>query len=338
METRRGSWIAAVAAALAALSSGVVAQEDISGTWAGTLAVGPGTELEIHFVLTPAAGGGYSAVVTSPDPGGVQNMPASRVTFESNRLSLDVEALSGAYEGTLADGTITGEWRQEGTSIPLALVPYEAPVLSQAAIDALAGEWVGRIETPAGGLAIVYRFEKDTAGKLVGSLDSPDQGVRGLQITEIEVAEGELSLRVPRVGAEYTATLATAEMTGTWSQQGASMPLNMSRGEFTPTVTTLDLSAEAMADVAGAWKGTLGPLEVVFRFEETADGDYVGYLDVPAQGASDVPITTATYFEDRLTVHIAAIGASYWGDVSGSEMSGEWTQGPGTNPLTLARQ
>lgn len=337
-----------VATMLAALAAPAGAQQDISGTWAGELAVAPDTELEIHFVLTRTADGAYTAIVTSPDPDGVKDVPASAAHFEGGRLSLTVDALSGAYEGTLADGAITGEWRQQGTSMPLVLAPFEPAVLSQEDIDLITGQWVGTLSPPVGELTIVYRFETDADGELVGFLDSPDQGARGIAISNIELVDGELSFRVARINGEYTAVIDGDEMTGTFTQ-GQPLPLNMTRGEFTPSVTTLGLSGEQMAEIGGTWTGTLdapaGPggetrtIELAIRIETTGDGGSVGFLDVPAQGVSDMPVSAVSYAADgRLMISFLSMRAAFAGDVSGDVATGEWTQGPAATPLTLTRQ
>ncbi|MBN1238658.1 MAG: hypothetical protein JXB36_09155 [Gammaproteobacteria bacterium] len=333
------------ACVLAVLSMPAGAQQDVSGTWAGKLAVAPDTELDVHFVLTRTTDGAYTAMVTSPDPGGIKDVAASAVSFDGSTLSVTVDALSGAYEGTLADGRITGEWRQQGTAIPLALMPYEAPVLSQAEIDLLLGQWTGKL-TAGAELTIVFRFETGEAGELVGFVDSPDQGVRGIPISNIELADGELTFRIPRVNGVYTATVDGEAMTGTWTQ-GQPLPLNMTRGELAPSVPSLDLSAEDLAALEGEWRGMLdvpGPdgqtraLELSIRIEETESGESVGYLDVPAQGVSDLPVSALSFADDgRLTISFLSLRAAFAGDVSGDEAVGTWTQGPLAVPLTLRR-
>lgn len=424
------------------------AQEDISGIWAGDLSIGPDTTLEIHFVLSLQADGTYTAILTSPDPDGVQDMPATDVSFEANRLSLSVDALSGRYQGTLADGTISGSWTQPGGPIELNLVPYVEPVLSDADKALLRDSWVGKLEIPTGALTIVFRFEDGPDGELIGFLDSPDQGANGIAVSNIEFADGTLELRVPQIGGEFSAAVAGDGMQGTWTQQGQGMPLNLTRGEYAPagielsaeaiarlegswvgrlanaagaslavvfrfetdedgafaafldspdqgangipiteisvdadqlsltipavqgsftatlgdaeiagtwrqgpteqpltltrgeyapTVTALDLSDAAMERLAGTWRGQMGPLELIFRFERTGDGLPVAFLDVPAQGASGLQVAMASLEEDQLTIAVSAVGANYTGTVSGNEISGEWQQGPATNELILTR-
>lgn len=315
------------------------AQQDISGTWAGDLAVGSDTTLEILFVLTLQPDGSYSGVVTSTDPEGIQDMPATSVSFEANQLVLAVEALRGRYEGTFADGGFSGTWIQPDGSIPLELAPYVAPVLTDADKDLLRGSWVGALELPIGKLAIVFRFESDADGEFVAFLDSPDQGANGIPISNIELDDGHFEFRVTAVGGSYTATLADGRMDGTWSQ-GQDMPLVMERGEYTPE--GLELSDEAFSRLEGSWVGQVsnpagGVLNVVFRFERDQDGNVAAFLDSPDQGASGIPINEVTLDGDQLSLTITAAQASYAATFTDDRIEGTWSQGPGQQPLVLAR-
>lgn len=444
MKIHRMTWT------LLLLSGAALAQQDISGTWAGVLAVAPDTNLNVHFVLTRQADGAYSAVLTSPDPNGIKDVAVDSVSFDSNHLMMSVDALSGSYDGMLADGEITGEWKQQDTSIPLNLAPYEEPVLTQAEIDTLTGSWTGPLNTPAGSLSIVFqfetgddgefagfvsapeqgggrakmsviqlaedggllirvdqaglefpgtldgdqivgtwkqggqslpitlsrgeyqapdvsaglsdadkqrlegswvgkvssprgeltivfRFETGDDGHFAGYLDSPDQGARGIPMSELAVADGTLSVKVARAQLEYSAPLGDTEMSGTWKQAGGEQTVTLTKGTYTPG-TALELSAEAMEQLAGAWSGELGPLTVTIRFQTNAAGSPVGFLDVPAQGVMDVPVTSASLADGNLTLAITGLGVQYTGSLSGAEITGTWNQGPGSNPLTLTRQ
>jgi hypothetical protein len=98
-----------LACLLVGLSSLAAAQDDIAGTWSGMLPAGPDTTLEIHFVLSRDAAGGYSTVLTSPNPGGIQDLLATSTSFSDGQLVIAVDDLAGRYEGTVANGRISGE-------------------------------------------------------------------------------------------------------------------------------------------------------------------------------------------------------------------------------------
>ncbi|MGW8369285.1 MAG: hypothetical protein ACWGPN_11480 [Gammaproteobacteria bacterium] len=425
------------------------AQDDISGTWSGRLDAAPDTSIEIHFILA-RADDGYSTVLTSPDPNGIKDVPATSTSFEDGLLTIEVGELSGRYEGTYEDGQFSGNWQQQGAEIPLVLAPYVERVLTEESknmlrgswvgeltapqaqvtlaivfrfedddsgefvgyldspdqgangiaatdvmlndgilefsvpqigatyrgtisgdtidgiftqlgmplplvvmrgeyvtkgldlspevIEQLEGSWVGRVKNAAGAtLPIVFRFETDDAGKMQAYLDSPEQGATGIPISEVALEQGQLSLVIPAARASFTATVSADEMQGSWAQGPQSQSVTMTRGEYEPSVVGLDLSAEAMERLAGTWRGQMGPLELSFRFESSADGTPVAFLDVPAQGVSGLPVSEVSLEGDQLTAGIAAVGATLTGTLAGDEITGQWRQGPANNALTLVR-
>jgi len=439
-----------LAALLIATTGQILAQDDISGTWAGMLPVGPEATLEIHFVLTRAADGSYSAVLTSPNPDAIQDAPANSTRFADGHLELAVDSLAGRYEGDLANGRFTGNWIQQGTAIPLELAPYVERVLSDEASAILRGSWVGNLSVQTLSLPIVFRFEDNDAGEFVGFLDSPDQGANGIELANIQMENGELSFDIPQIRGNYvgsldgevidgtfnqlglpapaeldmtrgeyvsrgldlpqtsrdrlegswvgrvdnaaggtlaivfrfetaengafqayldspeqgatgvpigevvlagdsltieipaarasfTATLSADAMTGNWAQGNMAQPVTMSRGEYVPVVAVLDLPDAVMQQLAGTWRGDMGPLELIFRFETNAAGDKLAFLDVPAQGASGLSVADVQLSGNQLTLTVAAVGATVTGTLSGNEIQGTWAQGQGSNPLTLTR-
>lgn len=105
----------------------VFAQTDLTGTWQGKLAISPNEKMTIQFTLAKQANGSYTALLNSPDSGAIKNVPATGVKFAAGILTIDVASLSGSYKGTVGKGIITGEWKQEGSAIPLVLTTYKAP-------------------------------------------------------------------------------------------------------------------------------------------------------------------------------------------------------------------
>jgi len=98
-------------------------------------------------------------------------------------------------------------------------------------------------------------------------------------------------------------------------------------------------------DVAiGTWAGTLvaGPqqLQIVFHVARDGGGTLTGSMDVPAQGATGIPLTTVTSVDGTLSMTFPVPGGgSYEGtfDESGDMISGTFTQGGQPFPMDLAR-
>ena len=321
----------------------VLAAESITGTWQGKLVTSPGAELVIQFVITQEPNGAYSVVLNSPDQGGIKNVKASSVVYTSGSLKLDVAELSGSYEGVLKDGKIDGKWKQEGTSFPLILSPYEKPILSKKDMDKLLGAWNGKLTLPGGSLTIVFRFERTEKGEFTGSLDSPDQGGYGIPVTDISISDGDFILKIPRINAEYKGKMTNNEITGKFTQVGNAMPLNLKKGEYKTETYKLTLPKEAMDQLLGEWNGPLtmpigGSITAVFRFEQAKNGDFSGFIDLPDQGANGIPITEAILSDGKLILKIKSLGGEFTGELSKDKIVGNWTQtGMNSAPLALNR-
>jgi hypothetical protein len=323
----------------AVLGAPAAAQTNLAGTWQGELQPTPDTKIRIHFVITARPGAQYGVVVTSPDSGAIKDVAATNVTFADNRLSIDVPELSGGYAGILRDGVIEGEWSQEGSKLPLDLRPFETPVLTPADIEALRGEWVGKLSpAPELALTLVLRFSTAEDGTFRAVLDSPDQNTRDLPVTDVALDDGQVSLKVPAVRGEFAGRLAGDEIVGQWSQLGRSLPLTVKKGQYIAQAAYLDLPAAVRTQLAGRWTGMVGPLSAVFRFETDAQGRTLGFLDVAAQGASGIPITEASFADGTIRLRVASVGGQLSGTLAGSRITGEWTQLGMTTPVTLARE
>ncbi len=89
------------------------------GTWEGAINFGG----QLRLTLTISNGkAGAEAVMVSLDQGNA-NIPVTTITQKGTKLSLDVKAVGGGFEGEMnKEGTqINGMWSQLGQSTPLLL-------------------------------------------------------------------------------------------------------------------------------------------------------------------------------------------------------------------------
>jgi hypothetical protein len=119
---RLPSLIASLAAALA-LAGAAYAQEvkGVDGDWTGKLDVGGGQTLTVIFHIK-TADGKTGVTLDSPDQGAA-GIPVAGIKRDGQKVSMDVQAVMGGYEGTLAaDGkSIAGTWSQGGAQLPLVV-------------------------------------------------------------------------------------------------------------------------------------------------------------------------------------------------------------------------
>ncbi len=110
--------------ALAAVPVGVLlAQQDVVGTWQGTLQPPNGKELRIVMKISKADDGALSGTAYSIDQGG-QPIPMTPVTVQGSNVKMTIPAIGGSYEGKLSeDGkSMEGKWSQGPGSVPLNVV------------------------------------------------------------------------------------------------------------------------------------------------------------------------------------------------------------------------
>ena len=108
----------------------------------------------------------------------------------------------------------------------LAVAVAVAPAPAQAAPD-ITGAWEGRITVGGQSIRIVFNVAADGAT----TMDSPDQGARGIPATS--AVEGRtVRFTVPAIGGRFEGVLAEdgRSLTGALAQGGMNVPLVMQRG------------------------------------------------------------------------------------------------------------
>lgn len=101
----------------------------------------------------------------------------------------------------------------------------------------LGGSWVGKLKLPNGiQLTIVFNLQK-TGNDYSGTLDSPDQGAKGISCGKIEIENDSISIDVPAIVGNYTGKINydDKKIAGYWNQAGSSFELNL---EYTKEIVT----------------------------------------------------------------------------------------------------
>jgi hypothetical protein len=331
---------------LAALVAGSSFAEEITGLWQGKLGLSSNQTVDVQFDIRKATDGRYTATLNSPD-GPIKNVAADSVTWAANKLTVAVSALSGAFEGELKGGNLDGKWTQPGNVLPLVLAPYRKPRLSEAAVKSLEGGWNGLVTLPIGTQTLITRFQADENGEMSGVLAVAEMPGAELPMSNIEFADNKLSFKVPRLQAQYTGTLSNNAFTGTWKQPGPAMPpeglaVKLSKGDVAATVYPLKLDSASYAVLNGKWQGRLetspqaqkASSTIALRFEANPSGQYVAFVDVPEQGAKNVPVSEATFIDNTLSLKLVSPAVRLMFSFSGTTLTGTWNG----SPLVLKRQ
>ena len=108
-----------------------------------------------------------------------------------------------------------------------------AAVTGQAQVNkttTLLGSWTGKLKAGAMSLTLVLHLEQ-ADGYVLVTLDSPDQGAKGIPMYKEYLSDDSLAVKVENLGMTYRAKLKDGKLDGTFTQMGASLPLVLSRGE-----------------------------------------------------------------------------------------------------------
>ncbi|MGH9733267.1 MAG: hypothetical protein ACRD8A_01595 [Candidatus Acidiferrales bacterium] len=220
-----------LALALLVLSTAWPARsQSVTGEWRGALKVAS-TELHLVLHVSSDKAGVLHASLDSVDQGAF-GIPVTSVTLKGSKLEFNVASIHGSYEGVLKSGgqSLNGTWTQ-GQSFPLNFtraVPQPKPV-KPSEID---GAWAGALQAGPNKLRVVFHIFNTEDG-LHGTMDSPDQGAKGIPITSVARKGPHVTIEVRSIGGKFDGTVnqAQTEIQGTWTQGGSSLPLALDRAK-----------------------------------------------------------------------------------------------------------
>jgi len=152
----------------------------------------------------------------------------------------------------------------------------------------VAGTWLGKLTAGGSSLRIVFNIRVEN-GAYAATMDSPDQGVKGIPVSKVTRAGPAVNIEVKAIGGIFSGELTGdgTKISGTWKQSGMSFPLSLTKqstefsGSKPDAKPTQSQSAAATPEAApsGAEGGT-------------ADG--VAGEAAKGAKASDVPYGEAT--------------------------------------------
>jgi hypothetical protein len=118
------------------------------------------------------------------------------------------------------------------TTLALLGLPLVPSAWATATEVSLAGTWHGRLQQS---LRLVLHFEQGADGGYSGSLDSPDQGAKGIPFGDISERGESLFVSVPSLQSKMVARRVSADsLAGEWRQGGMKLPLGLGRGAPEP--------------------------------------------------------------------------------------------------------
>lgn len=105
------------------------------------------------------------------------------------------------------------------TSVVFAMMAFAA--------NAQEGTWNGELNVMGNKVPLVFNFSTNGC-----TIDSPSQGVNGIQAEKTVKDDGTISVKVGMIGATFEGKMTDGEIKGTYIQNGFSLPLTLKPGKL----------------------------------------------------------------------------------------------------------
>ena len=204
------------------------------------------------------------------------------------------------------------------------------------------GHWEGSLSVQGKELRVAIDLVAK-GDKWEGAAAFPDMNATGLVLSPIAVKGEAVTFSVQGAPGDPT-------FKGTVSKDARAMSGDFTQGPVSGTFT-LAWKGEAKLEAPvknaaigkefeGAWEGTLDvngtSLRLTLALTNQAGGA-TGTMVSLDQGGAQIPLRVIETTGAHIKFTVPAVGGSYEGDVKDGQMVGNWTQGPGTLPLTFKR-
>lgn len=133
--------------------------------------------------------------------------------------------------------------------VTIALLVLAAACAARA--QDVVGDWKGTLKSGGTELRLIVHITKADDGSLKATMDSIDQGAKGIPISSISLKDYKLSFTSAAIHGSYDGTVnkAATEIKGTWSQ-GTPLPLDLTRASKTAKT---EHNPVEPPDIDGAW-------------------------------------------------------------------------------------
>jgi len=207
----------------------------------------------------------------------------------------------------------------------------------------ITGDWEGDLEVQGMKLRILFHVNKD-GDTYTATMDSPDQGQKGIPTDKATYDNGELTIGISQAGMEFKAKPNEdySSIEGTWKQMGMDLPLKMVRAG-TMKSDVVVIKSDKVDKVSGDWNGLLKVqgMELPLIIHVSAEGDVLtATMDSPNQGATGIPVKEVFHKDGSFEFKIPAMGISYVGkpDADFQNIEGKFSQMGQNIDLTLTKK
>jgi uncharacterized protein len=114
----------------------------------------------------------------------------------------------------------------------LATIVTLGNCLAQQNLQTIAGSWNGTLNIGSTKLRLVFHISTNPDGTLTATMDSPDQGAKGIPVTSARLTQDSLHLDIKAIGGSYAGRITGPEtIDGHLTQAGQTMHIPLTKGE-----------------------------------------------------------------------------------------------------------
>ena len=229
-----------------------------------------------------------------------------------------------------------------GGFLAIAVLVASGLTLAQSAPPP-SGRWEGAIQVPGQELKVEIDLA-EIGGKWQGRIAIPVQNMKDFPLSDITVKGDAVSFAMKGIPGhpQFNGTVSKEGkvLSGDFIQGGGTMPFSLTRtgdAKFDPPPKSTPVAKE----VEGTWEGTLNvngkTLRLVLKLANQGDSGAGGTLISVDQGNAEIPLGAVTQTGSKLKVMVPAVQGAYDGELKDGQLTGTWTQGPLSLPLTFTR-
>ncbi len=317
-----------------------VPTDPLLGEWVGKLDV-QGRNFTVVFRYNKNKDGKFTGLLDIPEQN-AKDLPVTEVTLAGDEVNFAVQPIQLKYKGKLEGEKIPGHMIQNTREMEVNFKKgkYEPPPrmldVSVEAMKNLKGEWVGKLTFVEGiPIPVRIRFEEAKDGKSRAFFDSPNEKMKDIELSDIELKDGKLNLKTG--WSRYEGTLKDNAIKGYYILGNMKLEMDLVKGvKLEPLIPQVDISADMMKRLKGRWKGTMNNTTayIIFKLNENAKNEVL--LEYEGRGDAASPFLKVAI--SGMALSLKATSGEYSGELKGEKIEGVWKQLGNVNPVTLTRE
>jgi pimeloyl-ACP methyl ester carboxylesterase len=223
------------------------------------------------------------------------------------------------------------------------------------------GVWQGTLDIFGTNMRLTLHVAQDDKGALSGTLDSPDMGARGIEVSSFKLKKTSVKFELPTYNGSFEGKIAEDGQTiaGSWYVGEMSLPITFKRRESSAPAAAKPVSAKPFQPgvdpkttavpvhpktpvVEDVWLGTYQTpggmkLKMQLHVSHDASGALVVKMDSLNEGVNGIRTSNAYQRDTAIHFEIPTAEIIYDGTLNAAkdEMSGTFSRSGGTQPLSF---